>query len=153
MRPLAEAREIELLMQDCGVGSDTRYSGDPQRVEQILVNLLSNAVKFTSVGGRVTVTCPTVDAPTAAPGVPLLGTGRWMCVRVQDTGCGIAPDQLERIFDSFVQGRTALSERAPGSGLGLAISRQLARLMGGELTVESAINVGSTFTLWLPALA
>jgi signal transduction histidine kinase len=153
VRPLAEAREIELLMQDCGVGSDTRYSGDPQRVEQILVNLLSNAVKFTSVGGRVTVTCPTVDAPTAAPGVPLLGTGRWTCVRVEDTGCGIAPDQLERIFDSFVQGRTALSERAPGSGLGLAISRQLARLMGGELTVESAINVGSTFTLWLPALA
>ncbi len=153
VRPLADARQLELVTRGCDAGLDTWYSGDVQRVEQILVNLLSNAVKFTSGGGRVTVTCVTVQAPTDAASVPSVGPGGWICARVEDTGCGIAPDQLERIFDQFVQGRTGLSERAPGSGLGLAISRHLARLMGGELTVESALGAGSTFTLWLPALA
>ncbi len=153
VRPLAEAGHLELVARDGEAGPDTWYSGDAQRVEQILINLLSNAVKFTSGGGRVTVTCPTIEVATDAPTVPSLGPGRWTCARVEDTGCGIAPDQLERIFDPFVQGRTGLSGRAPGSGLGLAISRHLARLMGGELTVESALGAGSTFTLWLPALA
>ena len=153
VRPLADARQLELVERDCEEGLDSWYSGDAQRVEQILMNLLSNAVKFTNRGGRVTVTCATVQVPTDTPGVPPVSPGRWTCARVEDTGCGIAPDQLERIFDPFVQGRTGLSERAPGSGLGLAISRHLAPLMGGELTVESALGVGSTFTLWLPALA
>ncbi len=153
VKPLAEAGHLDLVTRECDVGLDTWYSGDWQRVEQILINLLSNAVKFTSRGGRVTVTCATVQVPINAPGAPPVGPGRWICARVGDTGCGIAPDHLERIFDPFVQGQAGLSDRAPGSGLGLAISRHLARLMGGDVTVESTPDVGSTFTLWLPTLA
>jgi len=150
VQPLVEARQVELITQHCAPGDDTRYSGDPQRVEQILVNLLSNAVKFTGRGGRVTVRCAVAKARTA-PGPVAEGVGQWAYVQVSDTGCGIAPDQLECIFDPFVQARSGLGERPPGSGLGLAISRHLARLMRGELTVASAVGEGTTFTLWLRA--
>ncbi len=125
------------------------YLGDPARVRQILVNLLSNAVKFTPAGGRVTVAVGTAPAgPGAAPGGRVL-------VRVADTGVGIPPDRLEHVFEPFVQveqGQGSVYTRSKGgTGLGLAISRELARLMGGDLTAESRVGAGSTFTLWLPA--
>jgi signal transduction histidine kinase len=148
VKPLADARQIELVAQQCITGTNASYSGDPQRVEQILVNLLSNAVKFTGRGGRVTVSCAVVKSLSEV-GQAGDGVGQWVCVQVSDTGIGIAEDQLERIFDPFVQVRSGLSDRAPGSGLGLAISRHLVRLMRGELTVASAVGVGTTFTLWL----
>jgi signal transduction histidine kinase len=127
------------------------YLGDDDRVRQILVNLLSNAVKFTAPGGRITLdadltTTPTLDAR-------LSGTGPWVCVRVEDTGCGIAPDQVEAVFRPFVQADGSHTRTQGGTGLGLTISREFARLMGGDLTLRSALGVGTTFTLWLPAAA
>ena len=109
---------------------------DRERFEQILLNLLSNAVKFTAPGGRVTVRAE--------------ADGGNVLVRVADTGRGIAPDQLEAIFEPFVQVERGLTRSADGIGLGLAISRELAQVMDGSLTAESTLGAGSTFTLALP---
>ncbi|MEW5927282.1 MAG: ATP-binding protein [Gemmatimonadota bacterium] len=130
---------------DCAFG----FRGDLDRVRQILVNLLSNAVKFTETGGRVIVECGVSDVPRG--GARLAGEGPWTYVRVQDTGSGVPAEQAESIFEPFVQGETGHTRTKGGTGLGLAISRQLARLMEGDITLESVPGQGSAFTLWLPA--
>jgi len=119
-------------------------AGDADRVRQILINLLSNAVKFTD-RGAVTVALAAVDALEGEEGV----RRRWVEVRVSDTGPGIAPEDQERIFHEFEQVSGAGARG--GTGLGLTISRKLARLLGGELRVESTPGRGSTFILRLPA--
>jgi signal transduction histidine kinase len=116
--------------------ADDRVRADPERVRQIFINLVSNAVKFTPPGGRIALRCE------SRPDV--------IAFRVSDTGIGIPTDKLTSIFDPFVQINTRLTRTEEGIGLGLAISRDLARGMGGELTVESREGVGSTFTLTLP---
>jgi signal transduction histidine kinase len=123
------------------------YLGDEDRVRQILVNLLANAVKFTERGGRVTVTCGTTGDPDAE--ARLSGEGPWVFVRVADTGIGITPEMLESVFVAFVQTEQGLTRRRDGTGLGLTISRELARRMGGDLTLQSVEGEGSCFTLWL----
>jgi PAS domain S-box-containing protein len=115
---------------------DLRVRADGARVEQILVNLLSNAVKFTDEGGRITVDCG--------------ADGDEIVVSVTDTGIGIPADQLETVFEPFAQLPHAGSKRSSGVGLGLAISRDLARAMGGDITLASSVGVGSKFTLRLP---
>jgi PAS domain S-box-containing protein len=110
--------------------------GDRSKVAQILVNVLSNAIKFTNTGGRVTVN--------------LSATKDTAVISVIDTGCGIANDKLESIFEPFVQLGRSLSSAHEGTGLGLAISRDLAYAMNGDLTVSSVEGKGSTFTLALP---
>jgi signal transduction histidine kinase len=119
----------------CCDPSYTAYT-DPDRLQQILLNLLSNAIKFTPPGGKVTVRC----GPK----------GRRMEVRVTDTGVGIPPDKLQQIFEPFVQLGRGQTAGSVGTGLGLSISRDLARAMGAELSAESELDVGSTFTLSLP---
>jgi signal transduction histidine kinase len=148
VRPQAQAKGIAVSEQ-CEGSPDAAYLGDAHRVEQVLVNLLSNATKFTPSGGRVTVHCgslrrPTVDIEAAST------DGDWVYFAVEDTGEGIAPEMLERIFQPFVQGEGGYTRSHPGTGLGLTISRRLARLMGGDLTVESVQGEGSRFTLWMP---
>ena len=133
--PQARAKELALSVGPCPPAVAVR--ADPEKVRQILVNLLGNAVKFTDRGGRVDLACEEAD-----------GVVR---VSVRDTGIGIAPEQLDRIFEPFVQVRADLTRTAEGTGLGLAISRDLARGMGGDLTAESTPGAGSTFTLTLPA--
>jgi signal transduction histidine kinase len=109
---------------------------DPDRLQQILLNLLSNAVKFTHEDGAITVECSAIDDA--------------MVVRVSDTGVGIPGDKLESIFEPFVQLDRARWGGTVGTGLGLAISRDLARAMGGDLTAQSTVGVGSTFIVRLP---
>ena len=148
VRPLARERGVELVDErpdEDGVP----FVGDEQRVRQILVNLLSNAAKFTESGGRVTVTCGLEE--TAPPNVQVHGAGPWTFVQVADTGIGIAPEQLAHIFDPFHQVDSTHTRARGGTGLGLAISRRLARLMGGDLVADSTLQVGSTFTVWLPS--
>ncbi|MBW3571137.1 MAG: hypothetical protein KY467_08525, partial [Gemmatimonadetes bacterium] len=128
-------------------GCTDRYVGDPDRVRQILVNLLANAVKFTERGGRVTVTCGTTRDPDAE--ARLSGEGPWVFMRVADTGIGITPEMRESVFGAFVQTEQGLTRRRDGTGLGLTISRELARRMGGDLTLQSVHGEGSCFTLWL----
>jgi PAS domain S-box-containing protein len=118
-----------------GMVADT----DPMRLRQILANLLSNAVKYAP---NSTVTIDTAVRPSGGP-----GPGPWVTASVTDTGPGIPTEKQESIFQEF----TRLDPNAqPGAGVGLAISRRIAQLLGGNLTVESDMGRGSTFTLWLP---
>ncbi|HEX8319113.1 sensor histidine kinase [Longimicrobium sp.] len=137
------------LHDECG-GSPASYVGDRARVRQIIVNLLSNAVKFTTAGGRVTIRCGTTGRPDTD--AELTGAGPWTYLAVEDTGIGIPPDQLPRIFQPFIQAEEGHTRTRGGTGLGLTISRQLARLMGGDLTATSSEGQGSRFVLWLPAV-
>ncbi|HEX3159632.1 MAG TPA: ATP-binding protein [Gemmatimonadaceae bacterium] len=109
---------------------------DREKVQQVLANLVSNAIKFTDPGGRITVECFARDKHVA--------------LRVTDTGVGIPAEQLEVIFEPFVQINRELKRPQDGVGLGLAISRDLALAMRGELVVESTSGEGSAFTLTLP---
>jgi PAS domain S-box-containing protein len=120
------------------VDPELRILGDRARLEQILINLLSNALKFTDPGGRITLRVETA--------------GEAAHLRVTDTGRGIRVDKLTAIFDPFVQVRDSQvgDFSRQGVGLGLAISRELARAMDGDLTVESTPGEGSIFTVTLP---
>ena len=131
--PQARSRGLDLTVADGP--PELRARADTEKLRQILVNLLSNAVKFTLPGGQIRMACE--------------ATGDMVCIRVSDTGMGIAPDKLDTIFDPFVQLHADFTRQHEGTGLGLAISRDLARGMGGDLTVESASGEGSTFTLTL----
>jgi len=133
--PQASGKGIRFTLSSCP--KDALAWADRSKTEQILLNLLSNAVKFTPKGGEVTLCCGHIDDI----GVEL---------EVRDTGIGIAKDQLDRIFEPFIQVGRSLTSTREGTGLGLAISRELARAMHGEIRVESQIGVGSTFTVTLP---
>jgi signal transduction histidine kinase len=109
---------------------------DDDKLRQIILNLLTNAVKFTEPGGRVTVTADDDAADVVR-------------LHVADTGIGIPPEKHEVIFDPFVQVHRHFTRSTEGTGLGLAISRDLARGMDAELSVQSEVRKGSTFTLAL----
>jgi two-component system sensor histidine kinase EvgS len=147
LEPEAARKGIAMAAR-CGQGS--RFRGDQQRVQQILLNLLSNAVKFTPQGGSVDVRCSVV---TEGPRGSDSDRGPWVRIDVEDTGIGIDEDQLERVFEPFVQGKVGFTREHGGAGLGLAISRSLASMMSGDLTVRSAPGEGSCFTLWLRSAA
>jgi signal transduction histidine kinase len=113
---------------------------DPTKVRQVLFNLLSNACKFTDHG-----TVSLVVKPDGA------GDAAWLTFSVSDTGIGLTPEQLGRLFQDFAQADAATTRKYGGTGLGLALSRRLCRLMGGDVTVQSEPGRGSTFTVRLPA--
>ena len=118
-------------------GGSHRVLADGEKARQVLINLLSNATKFTAPGGRIVIGC----------GI----AGKCVEIRVADTGRGIEAENLVKVFEPFVQiDRMSTSMPEQGVGLGLAISRDLARGMGGDLTVSSTPGAGSTFTLILP---
>jgi len=139
MRVGASERGIELAT----VVSDqipSVFRGDPVRVRQILLNLVGNAVKFTEQGSiTVRLRCDSVN-----------GTAGRLSFVVQDTGIGMTPQELSGIFEPFTQADVTTTRRFGGSGLGLTISRNLARMMGGDITVQSRPGAGSTFTFSLP---
>ncbi len=142
----AQEKQLE-IREEWSCNDRTQVLGDENRVRQILLNLLSNALKFTPPGGTITVRCETVEA--AEPDAAVPDVGPWVLITVEDTGTGISPEHLTRIFDPFVQVEGGHTRRASGTGLGLTISRRFARLMSGDLTARSTPNVGSRFLLWL----
>ncbi|MEX2375451.1 MAG: ATP-binding protein, partial [Dehalococcoidia bacterium] len=127
------------------------YLGDRDRVLQILVILLSNALKFTDRAGSITVSCGTSRTPDAE--AKLDGATLWTFIRVEDTGIGISATQAKTVFQPFVQVDPGNTRKHGGAGLGLAIGLELARRMGGDLTLRSEEGSGSCFTLWLPSAA
>ncbi len=138
------ARKGQTMERACP--ENVTFRGDQQRVQQILLNLLSNAVKFTPAGGLIRVCCS--RAPRGPEGDVSEDTD-WLRIDVEDTGVGIPPEQMEHLFEPFVQGDQGFTREHGGAGLGLAISRRLAKLMAGEITVRSTPGEGSCFTLWL----
>jgi signal transduction histidine kinase len=133
VRPEAEGRGLTC---DVAAGDGAVVArADRERLLQVLLNLTSNALKFTQQGGlRVTTEA----------------TPEWVDVHVHDTGIGVPAEKLHVIFDPFVQARGSPAERREGVGLGLAISRELTRMMGGDVRVESVEGTGSTFTVRVP---
>jgi len=139
VEPVAEAKDVRL---DLVVARDLPVLvTDPRHVRQILMNLLTNAIKFTERGS---VTIVAKHGSATRPNM--------VSIAIEDTGIGIAPADLGRIFDEFEQVRPGGrgDSIARGTGLGLAVSRKMARLLGGEVDVNSRIGTGSRFTLWLP---
>ncbi len=138
----AHEKGLELLF-DCDPVLPDRLIGDPLRLGQVLINLGTNAVKFTETGEvtvRVARAAPDADADAAAAADRVR-----LAFTVADSGIGMTADQMTGLFQSFHQVDASITRRFGGTGLGLTISRQLARMMGGELTVDSAPGRGSTF--------
>jgi signal transduction histidine kinase len=159
------ASEFEALISERGLnlslaigGSLPRVRTDPTHLRQIIVNLLGNAVKYTPTGGiavrarvideRNTTRLPGEPSPAGAP----QGGLAWVALQIADSGIGIAPGNLARVFEEFEQVNAGPrgDSMHRGTGLGLPISRRLARLLGGDITVESELGKGSTFTVWIP---
>jgi signal transduction histidine kinase len=135
LRPLVDAANVDLVFDTGGV--DRPFDSDEGKISQILRNFISNALKFTEQGA-VTVRAGVDDAA---------GT---IAFSVSDTGIGIAPDNLQLIFEEFSQIEHPLQRKSKGTGLGLPLCRKLADLLGGRVDVESTVGQGSTFTLTLP---
>ena len=125
-----------------------QISTDRYRLMQILRNLLSNAFKFTNSGSI------SVDFMLTAPDTELrnrrLNSGNSCCIRVSDTGVGIPAEKLEAIFEAFQQADGSISRKFGGTGLGLSISRELIKMLGGEIQLESTVNSGSSFYIYVP---
>jgi PAS domain S-box-containing protein len=132
--PQLAARSLRYESVECD--PELAVTADAEKANQVLINLVSNAIKFTEAGGSVRILCGADESRVR--------------IAVADTGIGIPEDRLEAVFEPFVQVMRGPGHRPDGTGLGLAISRDLARGMGGDLRVESVVNVGSTFELLLP---
>lgn len=148
LRPQAAAKGL-ILAVNVAPSAAHHVSGDAVRLNRVLLNLLGNAVKFTETG-RIDITAALEDDDVHKHFAQKKDAQAWLRLSVRDTGIGIASDMQARIFEDFVQADDSIARRFGGTGLGLAISRRLARLMGGELSVESALGKGSTFTLCVP---
>jgi signal transduction histidine kinase len=161
IEPLVTEKKLHVSL---AIGASLpRVRTDPTHLRQILVNLIGNAVKYTENGGIV-VRTRMFDADDQAVPEPLrhplravstsssAATRPWIALQVIDTGIGIAPADHVRIFEEFEQVTAGARGDSinRGTGLGLPISRRLARLLGGDVTLESASGKGSTFTVWLP---
>jgi PAS domain S-box-containing protein len=161
IREKAAARRIRLSVEgDAALGS---IQADPRKLKQILYNLLSNAVKFSADGGQVTVSAQHVRRADVGR-LSTSWTGRnfqldhsdfaeFLQISVTDGGIGISPQGLEQLFKPFSQIDSGLARKFEGTGLGLAMVKLLAELHGGAVAVESAVDKGSCFTVWLPLRA
>ncbi len=136
VQPLAEEKGLYLTAPE---GPLSVLVTDPVRLRQILLNLLSNAIKFTAEGEVALVVDPAANGK---------GAGEWTEIQVADTGPGIPAEDRERVFEEFEQ---VAGSQHKGTGLGLPLSRKIARMLGGDLTLESEEGTGSTFTLRLPS--
>jgi PAS domain S-box-containing protein len=148
--PLAQQRGNVVTLQ---VASDLpQLTTDPTRLQQILLNLLSNAAKFTEQG-TITLQVHQQAAPYRRPPIPAgaaLQPDTCLLFAVHDTGIGMTVEQMERLFQPFAQADSSTTRQYGGTGLGLAISRSFARMMGGDIYVESTPGAGSLFTLSIP---
>jgi HAMP domain-containing protein/CheY-like chemotaxis protein/GAF domain-containing protein len=148
--PLASDKGLDFAVEIVGANVPPALETDEQRLQQVLKNLLSNAVKFTESGGvmlRIGIAPDDFHYASST----LESAEQVIAFSVADTGIGIPADKLRLIFEAFQQADGSTARRYGGTGLGLSISRETARLLGGEIRVESIEGLGSTFTLLLPA--
>ncbi|RZT09957.1 Signal transduction histidine kinase [Duganella sp. CF402] len=147
-RHMAEAKHLGFYVE-LKENLPTAMMTDTTRLQQVLKNLLSNAFKFTT-HGQVSLSISLVTSGFTSDHANLLHADAVLSFAVSDTGVGIAADKLQLIFEAFQQADGSTARKYGGTGLGLSISRELARLLGGEIRVESVVGSGSTFTLFLP---
>ena len=133
VRPLAESRSVNLQADST---EPVQVMGDPDHLRRLFLNLVDNGIKYTPSGGSVKVS--------------LYKEERWACLRVKDSGIGVAPEDQEKIFRRFYRADRARSQGGSGSGLGLAIAKSIAEAHGGRIQLESAGGQGSVFTVLLP---
>ncbi|KAM3096942.1 response regulator [Phormidesmis sp. 146-35] len=159
LAPRAAEKGLEMSYQIDPNTPDTIVS-DVTRVRQILLNLVANAIKFTNVGGvTVSVTVRSAPADISSRSLDLktadVPCSNVICFAVKDSGIGIAPDRLDRLFQPFSQVDSSITRNYGGTGLGLVISQRLTEMMGGEIWVESQVGKGSTFyfSIVVPAVA
>jgi signal transduction histidine kinase len=127
------ARSVRIAL---GAEDQAIVMGDRDRLKQVLLNLVDNAIKYTPAGGEVTLSLTKDD--------------QWVRISVQDTGIGVAPEDVPHLFDRFYRVDKARSRDAGGTGLGLAIAKSVVDAHGGRITVDSKAGQGSIFTVWLP---
>ena len=131
-----EKAELTLTVEK-SAAEDLYLWGDERKIKQILINLLSNAVKFTPAGGSITIVS-TVDRKQG------------LSLSVRDTGIGVAPENITKIVEPFMQVDDGLNRKYEGTGLGLSLVRSFAQLHGGKLTIESALGSGTTVSILFP---
>lgn len=135
------------LTSTCARDVPVRFIGDSVRIKQLVSNLVSNAVKFTQRGGvHIDLSMSRLKEPAVIAGEPAV----LVRIEVTDTGIGLTPEQIDRLFRPFAQADSSITRRFGGTGLGLSISAELATAMGGSLTVKSTLGSGSTFTFTVP---
>ncbi len=137
-RGLAENRGLALEHRPAEPGPGALV--DPRQMMQVLTNLMVNAIQYTPEGGRVVVSTGKKEAEGCA----------WATATVADTGMGIPEEELPHIFERFFRGEKPRRMQAPGTGLGLAIVKEIMELHDGQVTVESRVEEGTIFTIWLP---
>jgi two-component system phosphate regulon sensor histidine kinase PhoR len=137
-QPLAQERKLTIKYNPADPGPEALV--DPDRMTQVLTNLVTNAIQYTPRGGNITISTgeKEMDGHTLAT------------ITVADTGMGIDEEELPHIFERFFRGEQPRSMQVPGTGLGLAIVKDIVELHGGQVTVKSEMNIGTSFTIWLP---
>ncbi|MFZ5917099.1 MAG: PAS domain-containing sensor histidine kinase [Chloroflexota bacterium] len=142
-RYLTQMEQAGLTLEiETAAATPLAVKGDPARLSQALGELIENALTFTPAGGYVSLRADVIRE----------GQTQWAALSVQDTGPGISPEEQERVFERFYRGSLAESGHVPGTGLGLSIAQAIAQAHGGQITVKSGADQGSTFTLWLRLL-
>lgn len=150
MAPQAAARGLVLRVEPPG-GDVPAVRADPDRLEQVLINLLDNAIRFTPEGGTVTLSARPAGEEAEEPGRGTAGAAGAVEIAVRDTGPGIPPEDLGRIWERFYKGDRARTRSKGGTGLGLAIARALVERQGGSIRAESRPGEGTAFFVTLPA--
>jgi signal transduction histidine kinase/HAMP domain-containing protein/ActR/RegA family two-component response regulator len=148
-RHVADEKGVAFSL-DLAPGLPRTIATDPGRLRQVLKNLLANAFKFTD-HGEVSLRVSQPETGWNPANVELAGAATVMAFSIADTGIGITPEMQRRIFEAFAQADGTTARQYGGTGLGLSISRELVRLLGGEITLTSTPNEGSTFTVYLPS--
>ncbi len=159
MQPAAE-KNSNVIVVSAAANLGTMYA-DMTKIRQILLNLLGNACKFTHQG-QITFDIARIDGQAigepaqarenkASPLPPLQPAEEWICFQVRDTGIGMTPEEVQRLFEPFTQGDASTTRKYGGTGLGLTISQHFCQMMGGSIEVESTSGAGSLFTVRLPA--
>ncbi len=153
LKEKAVAKGVELIQEQRIKQECDRFTADPRRLKQILFNLLGNAIKFTPEGGRVVLRVWVTEDKNRTPTVRQPGTapaGSTAVFQIKDTGIGIPEDQRSLLFQKFQQLDSPYRREYGGTGLGLALTKQLVELHGGAIEVNSTVDVGSTFTVFIP---
>ncbi|MEG4346359.1 ATP-binding protein [Microcoleus sp. A003_D6] len=153
LKEKAAAKGVELVQEQRIKQECDRFTADPRRLRQILFNLLGNAIKFTPEGGRVILRVWVTEDKNRTPAGRQPGTapaGSTAVFQIKDTGIGIREDQRSLLFQKFQQLDSPYRREYGGTGLGLALTKQLVELHGGAIEVNSTVDVGSTFTVFIP---